>query len=66
MLGKVIWFFGRPCSGKTTLGDRLVKTFEVRGMKVHRLDGDVVRKKFTKEVILNVIIGSLKSSFVNT
>jgi adenylylsulfate kinase len=50
MNGKVIWFFGRPCSGKSTLAKDLVETFKKRGMKVHWLDGDVVRKKFTKDL----------------
>ena len=50
MNGKVIWFFGRPCSGKTTLADEIVSTFNVRGMRTHRLDGDIVRKKFTKDL----------------
>lgn len=50
MFGKIIWFFGLPCSGKTTLADHLCHTFDVRDMKNHRLDGDVVRKKFTKDL----------------
>jgi len=50
MLGKTVWFFGLPCSGKTTLAKKLVESFEKRGMRVHHLDGDVVRKKFTKDL----------------
>ena len=54
MRGKVIWFFGLPSSGKTTLADELVKTFNVRDMRVHRLDGDELRKKFTKDLGFSV------------
>jgi adenylyl-sulfate kinase len=48
--GKVIWFFGRPCSGKTTLADRLAKDFDSLGISYQRLDGDIVRKKFTRDL----------------
>lgn len=50
MNGKIIWFFGRPCAGKTTLADKLYDSLDIKGMKCHRLDGDVVRKKFTKDL----------------
>ena len=54
MRGKIIWFFGRPCSGKTTLADKLINTINARGMKWHRLDGDDVRKKFTRDLGFSV------------
>lgn len=54
--GFVLWFTGLPCSGKTTIADALVPKLESIGIKLERLDGDVVRKGklsddlgFTKE-----------------
>lgn len=42
--GFVIWFTGLPCSGKTTLADSLSPILKKKGIKVERLDGDIVRK----------------------
>jgi adenylylsulfate kinase len=45
-----IWFFGLPCSGKTTIGDKLVCEFKKRGLPVERLDGDIVRGALTRDL----------------
>jgi len=42
--GFVLWFTGLPCSGKSTIADALVPILQKEGIKVERLDGDVVRK----------------------
>lgn len=54
--GFVLWFTGLSCSGKTTLADIIAKKLKPLGIKVERLDGDVIRKgklsddlKFSKE-----------------
>jgi adenylylsulfate kinase len=38
-----LWLTGRPCAGKSTLADALVKRFEQLNIPVARLDGDDVR-----------------------
>ena len=48
--GFTLWFTGLPCSGKTTLADALVPEFKARGMKVERLDGDIVREGLTRDL----------------
>jgi adenylyl-sulfate kinase len=48
--GFTLWFTGLPCSGKTTLADTLAKDLHARGMKVERLDGDIVRKGLTRDL----------------
>jgi len=45
-----IWFFGLSGAGKTTIANKLRDKFLVRGLKVQRLDGDVVRKILTKDL----------------
>lgn len=42
--GFVLWFTGLPCSGKSTIADALSSILKKEGIKVERLDGDVVRK----------------------
>jgi len=43
MQKKVIWFYGLPCSGKTTLANALREELEQRGHRICMLDGDVLR-----------------------
>ncbi|MHA1251822.1 MAG: adenylyl-sulfate kinase, partial [Candidatus Helarchaeota archaeon] len=45
-----LWFTGLPCSGKTTLADAVAEDLRARGMKVERLDGDIVRKSLTRDL----------------
>ncbi len=44
MKGATIWFTGLPCSGKTTIADKVYKILKDRGYRVERLDGDIIRK----------------------
>ena len=48
--GFVLWFTGLPCSGKTTVADAVAEKLKARGMKVERLDGDIVRKSLTRDL----------------
>ena len=48
--GFTLWFTGLPCSGKTVLADVLADELKKKGMKVERLDGDVVRKSLTRDL----------------
>lgn len=48
--GFTLWFTGLPCSGKSILADTIAEDFKARGMKVERLDGDIVRKSLTRDL----------------
>ncbi|MEO1289643.1 MAG: adenylyl-sulfate kinase [Chloroflexota bacterium] len=48
--GFVLWFTGLSGSGKTTVAKALLPKLEERGMKIERLDGDVVRQSLTKDL----------------
>ena len=48
--GFTLWFTGLPCSGKSVLADAVAEDLRNRGMKVERLDGDIVRKSLTKDL----------------
>jgi adenylylsulfate kinase len=48
--GFTLWFTGLACSGKTVLADAIAEEFKKKGMKVERLDGDIVRKSLTKDL----------------
>ena len=48
--GYVIWFYGLPCAGKSTLGFELTNRLAKRSIKVEHLDGDVVRKTLCKDL----------------
>jgi adenylylsulfate kinase len=50
--GHVIWFTGLPCSGKTTLADKLKDLINDcnEDILVERLDGDIVRKSICKDL----------------
>jgi adenylylsulfate kinase len=50
MKGVTIWFTGLPCSGKTTVADKLAKVLKKEGLKVERLDGDIVRRDLTSDL----------------
>ncbi len=49
-LGCCVWFTGLPCSGKTTVADLVADELRERGLKVERLDGDIVRKSLTRDL----------------
>ena len=48
--GFTLWFTGLACSGKTVLADAVANELRKRGMKVERLDGDIVRKSLTRDL----------------
>ena len=48
MKGFTLWFTGLPCSGKSTLAERVEEILLERGLKVELLDGDVVRTNLSK------------------
>lgn len=48
--GCVLWFTGLPCSGKSTLADAVNEELKHRGVRVERLDGDIVRKSLTSDL----------------
>jgi adenylylsulfate kinase len=44
----VLWFTGLPSSGKSTLADEVAGQLQDKGIKLERLDGDIVREIFPK------------------
>ena len=48
--GVTVWFTGLPCSGKTSVADRVAELLRERGHRVERLDGDIVRKGLTSDL----------------
>ncbi|NQT89885.1 MAG: adenylyl-sulfate kinase [Candidatus Omnitrophica bacterium] len=48
--GFTLWFTGLPCSGKTTVADSVAEKLKQKGLKVERLDGDIVRKGLTRDL----------------
>jgi adenylyl-sulfate kinase len=48
--GFTLWFTGLPCSGKSAVANRVAEILRERGLKVERLDGDVVRQDLTRDL----------------
>jgi adenylyl-sulfate kinase len=48
--GFCLWFTGLPCSGKTTVADEVAEKLRKMGLRVERLDGDIVRKGLTRDL----------------
>jgi adenylyl-sulfate kinase len=48
--GFVLWFTGLSGSGKTTLAKEIEGELRRRGLKVERLDGDIVRQSLTRDL----------------
>lgn len=48
--GFVLWMTGLSGAGKTTIALILVEELKRRGLKVERLDGDVVRESLTRDL----------------
>jgi adenylylsulfate kinase len=48
--GFVLWFTGLSGAGKTTIALALAERLRERGVRVERLDGDVVRQSLTKDL----------------
>ena len=48
--GFTLWFTGLSGSGKTALAKALEPVLRERGLKVERLDGDIVRQSLTRDL----------------
>ena len=48
--GFTLWFTGLPSSGKSTIADAVARKLKEMGLKVERLDGDIVRKSLTSDL----------------
>ena len=48
--GFTLWFTGLACSGKSVLADAVADDLKELGMKVERLDGDIIRKSLTRDL----------------
>lgn len=48
--GFVLWFTGLSGAGKTTLARALEPELKQRGLRVERLDGDIVRESLTRDL----------------
>jgi adenylyl-sulfate kinase len=48
--GFVLWFTGLSGAGKTTIAKAMLPILKERGIRVERLDGDVVRQSLTKDL----------------
>jgi adenylyl-sulfate kinase len=48
--GVTVWFTGMSGAGKTALAVPLEQELRRRGLKVERLDGDIVRKSLTRDL----------------
>jgi len=48
--GVTVWFTGMSGAGKTALAIPLEKELKKRGLKVERLDGDIVRQGLTRDL----------------
>lgn len=48
--GFTLWFTGLPCSGKSAIADRVAEILRERGLRVERLDGDIVRQSLTRDL----------------
>jgi adenylyl-sulfate kinase len=48
--GVTVWFTGMSGAGKTALALRLEEELRSRGLRVERLDGDIVRQSLTRDL----------------
>jgi adenylylsulfate kinase len=48
--GFTLWFTGLPCSGKSVVADLVARELKGRGLRVERLDGDIVRQSLTRDL----------------
>jgi adenylylsulfate kinase len=48
--GFTLWFTGLPCSGKSAVADQVAGLLKEWGLRVERLDGDVVRRDLTRDL----------------
>lgn len=48
--GRVVWLYGRPCAGKTTIGQYLLELLKEQGLPVITLDGDELRESINSDL----------------
>ena len=48
--GFTLWFTGLSGSGKTTMAIPIAEQLRERGLKIERLDGDIVRQSLTRDL----------------
>lgn len=48
--GRIIWLYGRPCAGKTTISNRLAESLKADGIPVITLDGDELRETINRDL----------------
>ncbi|MFZ2054405.1 MAG: adenylyl-sulfate kinase [Candidatus Aminicenantales bacterium] len=48
--GFTLWFTGLPCSGKSAVANRVAEILREKGMRIERLDGDIVRQDLTRDL----------------
>ena len=48
--GFTLWFTGLPCSGKSTVGERVAAILKEKGRRAELLDGDAVRQQLTRDL----------------
>ena len=45
-----LWFTGLPCSGKTTLAEKIQKNFKENNVSIELFDGDEIRKELSRDL----------------
>ena len=53
--GYIVWFTGLPCSGKTTLANKLQSYLFENNFLAVVLDGDQIRKKFKRVNVVSIL-----------
>jgi adenylyl-sulfate kinase len=48
--GFTLWFTGLPCSGKSAVADRVAEILREKGLRIERLDGDIIRQDLTRDL----------------
>ena len=48
--GVTVWLTGLPCSGKSSIAQRVARALRERGRRVEVLDGDEVRRQLSPEL----------------
>ena len=48
--GFTAWFTGLPCSGKSTIADAAAEELRQMGLRVERLDADIIRQHLWREL----------------
>ena len=48
--GKIVWLYGRPCAGKTTIANQIAERLSSAGYQVITLDGDELRASINRDL----------------